>query len=137
MKMRFFSMARTNQPHPLAKESDLIRHHTCMRMDRAFSYRPVMTVEELEQSALSGAAMPSGLSPARQALWMARAGKWHEAHELCQNISGSAGSWIHAHLHREEGDHGNAAYWYSRAGKPVPVRGLSIEEEWRELAAAL
>jgi len=99
--------------------------------------RRVMTAAELEQSALSGADMPAGLTPARHALWLARAGRWHEAHEQCQNISGAAGSWIHAHLHRQEGDHGNAAYWYARAGRPVPPRDLSIVAEWLELAAEL
>jgi hypothetical protein len=96
-----------------------------------------MTAAELEQSALSGADMPPGLSPARKALWLARAGRWHDAHDQCQNIPGTAGYWVHAHLHRQEGDHGNAAYWYARANKPVPPRSLTLEAEWRELAAAL
>ncbi len=96
-----------------------------------------MSPEELETSALSGAAIPAGLPTAEQALWMARAGKWHEAHELCQHVTGSAGSWIHAYLHREEGDHGNAAYWYSRAGRAVPARNLTLEDEWRQIAAEL
>lgn len=96
-----------------------------------------MTMTELEQSALSGGDMPTDLSPARQALWMARAGRWHEAHDLCQEITGAAGCWIHAHLHRQEGDHGNAAYWYGRAGRPVPPRDLTIEAEWRDLAGVL
>lgn len=96
-----------------------------------------MTLETLESSALSGAAMPANLSTAQQALWMARAGKWHEAHDLCQHVSGSAGSWIHAHLHREEGDLGNAGYWYARAGKPQPAKNHPLEEEWREIAKAL
>lgn len=81
--------------------------------------------------------MPAGLSPARQALWMARAGKWDEAHDLCQNIPGGTGCWIHAHLHRQEGDLGNAAYWYSRAGKPTPARDMTITREWHELVEAL
>jgi len=98
---------------------------------------PFMTAEALETSATSGNEMPSGLTTTEQALWMARAGKWHEAHELCQDISGSAGNWIHAYLHREEGDHGNAAYWYSRAGKPVPPRSLTLTEEWRMIASEL
>jgi len=96
-----------------------------------------MTSEQLETSALSGAKMPVNLSPARQAMWMSHAGKWDEAHTLCQNISGSDGCWIHAHLHRQEGDHDNAAYWYSRANKPMPPRNLSITEEWHQLVNAL
>ena len=96
-----------------------------------------MKPEALETSALSSEAMPAGLSSSEQALWMVRAGRWHEAHEQCQNIPGSAGSWIHAYLHREEGDHGNAAYWYSRAGKPVPSRSVTPDEEWRQIASEL
>jgi hypothetical protein len=93
-----------------------------------------MTAAELEQSALSGSDMPTGLSPARQALWLARAGRWHDAHEQCQNIPGAAGSWVHAHLHRQEGDHGNAAYWYARAGKATPASSVTLAEEWADLA---
>jgi hypothetical protein len=47
------------------------------------------------------------------------------------------GAWIHAHLHREEGDHANAAYWYHRAGQPVPSRTLSVAEEWNQLVEKL
>lgn len=81
--------------------------------------------------------MPAGLGGALEALWLARAGQWDRAHDCCQNISGSAGSWIHAHLHRQEGDLGNAAYWYARAGKPTPPAAITIEQEWRAIAAAL
>lgn len=81
--------------------------------------------------------MPAGLPNHVQALWLARAGNWHEAHDLCQRIPGSTGSWIHAYLHREEGDLGNASYWYARAGKPVPARDLPLLEEWRSIAKTL
>ncbi len=81
--------------------------------------------------------MPSGLTPAHQALWMARAGKWDAAHDLCQEIKGEPGFWIHAHLHRQEGDLSNAGYWYSRAGQPVPPTDMPITDEWHELVRAL
>lgn len=96
-----------------------------------------MTAAQLEQSALSGDSMPAGLSTAHQALWMARAGKWDAAHDLCQNVPGNAGFWIHAHLHRQEGDHPNAAYWYSRSEQPIPPRDLTIADEWSQLVEAL
>ncbi len=81
--------------------------------------------------------MPAGLGNALEALWLARAGQWDSAHDRCQNIPGAAGSWIHAHLHRQEGDLGNAAYWYARAGKPTPPAAITIEQEWRTIAAEL
>jgi len=77
------------------------------------------------------------LSPALRALWLAKKGRWDEAHDLCQEIPGTAGSWIHAWLHRQEGDYGNACYWYDRAGKPAPGRKASLDEEWFAIATAL
>ena len=56
-------------------------------------------------------------------------GDWVEAHNIAQNVSSLSGSWVHAYLHRLEGDLGNAAYWYKRAGKPVLSTG-DLEEEW-------
>lgn len=96
-----------------------------------------MDALELSHSASADASPPAGLTATGRALWFARAGRWDEAHDLCQDIPGAAGSWIHAWLHREEGDHSNAAYWYSRAGKPVPARSLAPAEEWMDLARAL
>ena len=80
-------------------------------------------------------APPSGLSPALQALWFDAKGDWNKAHELAQADGESAGDWVHAYLHRKEGDTSNARYWYTRAGKPV-CSG-SLEEEWAAIAEAL
>jgi hypothetical protein len=96
-----------------------------------------MTATELARSAASDPSPPEGISPAARALWLAKAGRWDAAHDLCQEITGSAGSWIHAYLHREEGDDSNAAYWYARAGKPVPASTLSLADEWLGIAAEL
>lgn len=79
--------------------------------------------------------MPAGISPAQQALWLEKSGDWHAAHNLCNEIPDPAGSWIHAYLHRVEGDLSNAAYWYSIAQKPIPTTNL--ETEWNDLATAL
>jgi len=49
------------------------------------------------------------------------------------DMHGASGSWIHAHLHREEGDLSNAGYWYSRAGKPPPDD--TIEDERHRMIA--
>ena len=96
-----------------------------------------MTADELSQSAINDDNPPAGISVEAQALWHARAGNWDEAHDLCQDVPGKAGSWIHAWLHREEGDLGNAGYWYSRAGRDMPGKGVSLEEEWMGIAREL
>lgn len=96
-----------------------------------------MTAEELSESASKDAAPPVGISPAAKALWFARAGEWDAAHDLCQEVPGAAGSWIHAWLHRQEGDTGNAGYWYSRAGRGMPGKGVSLQDEWTAIAREL
>jgi hypothetical protein len=78
---------------------------------------------------------PSGLSLALQALWFDAKGDWSKAHELAQADGESAGDWVHAYLHRKEGDTPNARYWYTRAGKPV--YSGSLEEEWAAITEAL
>jgi len=62
-------------------------------------------------------------------------GDWKRAHESAQRDEGPQGSWVHAYLHRKEGDEGKAAYWYSRAGKPVCR--LPLDEEWVGLVKEL
>lgn len=96
-----------------------------------------MTTEELSQSARNDDDPPAGLSVEAQSLWHARAGNWDAAHDLCQDDPGKSGSWIHAWLHRQEGDLGNAGYWYSRAGREMPAKGVSPEEEWMGIAREL
>ncbi len=76
---------------------------------------------------------PSDALPVHlKALWWAQKGDWDTAHDLAQEAGSQEGDWVHAHLHRIEGDLGNAAYWYRRASKPVKARE-SLEEEWNEL----
>jgi len=87
------------------------------------------------RASLSADAPPPGLSLALQALWRDGKGDWDGAHEAAQADGGGAGDWVHAYLHRKEGDAGNAAYWYRRAGRPVCR--LSLEEEWAAIADAL
>ena len=78
---------------------------------------------------------PSGLSLALLGLWWDAKGDWNKAHESAQQDEGVAGSWVHAYLHRKEGDASNAGYWYRRAGK-TPARN-SLEEEWADISEAL
>ena len=93
-----------------------------------------MTMEQLRAS-LKSDSPPGGLSVALAGLWWDAKGDWTKAHESAQQDEGVAGSWVHAYLHRKEGDSSNAAYWYSRAGRR-PSRA-ALEEEWEEIAVAL
>lgn len=74
------------------------------------------------------------VSPYLLSLWHDARGDWEKAHDIAQEITDSNGSWIHAYLHRKEGDHWNANYWYQRAGKVMPSK--SLEEEWSDLVTA-
>ena len=96
-----------------------------------------MTAAELAQSAQNNDEVPAGISIEQKALWLAKAGRWDDSHDLCQDVPDPAGAWIHAYLHREEGDFGNASYWYHRAGRQMPVSGVTLAEEWGQIAATL
>lgn len=87
------------------------------------------------KASLAGTEPPGGLGLPLQALWHAAKGDWDHAHRLAQREESEAGAWVHAYLHRVEGDAGNAAYWYRRAGRPVATG--AAEDEWERIAAAL
>jgi hypothetical protein len=87
------------------------------------------------RASLSAAEPPAKLSHALRALWLDARGNWDGAHDAAQADEGGAGDWVHAYLHRKEGDAGNAAYWYRRAHKPVCH--ASLDEEWAAIADAL
>jgi hypothetical protein len=87
------------------------------------------------ERSLSNTTPPRGLSRLLAALWHERRGDWQQAHEIAQAIDDAEGAWVHAYLHRREGDRSNAAYWYRRAGQPVASGGL--DEEWRVIVSAL
>ena len=88
-----------------------------------------MRLEEFIDS-LKGSSPPID-DPLLSALWYSGKGNWQHAHQIAQDMHDLHGSWIHAHLHREEGDEWNANYWYKRAGREMP--SLSIREEWEQL----
>ena len=95
-----------------------------------------MTPADLAASARHGRAPPDGLSPPLLGLWWDRRGDWERAHEaVAADEEGREAAWVHAYLHRREGDLGNARYWYRRAGRPASM--ASLEAEWDEIAAAL
>jgi hypothetical protein len=93
-----------------------------------------MTLEEFRNST-AGGVPPVAPSKALLSLWHAKAGDWESAHRIVQDESTVSCSWVHAWLHRVEGDIVNAEYWYRRAQKRLP--DLNIEEEWDAITAAL
>lgn len=95
-----------------------------------------MSFEEFRES-LKDISPPTGLSPALLALWHDARGEWEHAHRIAQDDPSSAGSWIHAYLHRKEGDPGNAGYWYRRCGRTAPPEGTPLETEWERIARTL
>lgn len=73
------------------------------------------------------------LSVQLKSLWYDGKGDWNQAHAQVDHMSDRASAWVHAYLHRKEGDIWNADYWYSKAGKNRP--DISLEEEWGQLVA--
>jgi len=78
---------------------------------------------------------PENSSDYIRALWYDAKDNWQKAHELIQDIEDKSAAWIHAYLHRKEGDIWNADYWYNRAGKKRP--SVSLQEEWKDLVKAM
>lgn len=74
---------------------------------------------------------PPEVSKYLLSLWYDRKGDWDMAHKIAQDIPDRSGSWIHAYLHRVEGDTWNSNYWYQRAGREMPK--LSLTQEWEKL----
>jgi hypothetical protein len=93
-----------------------------------------VTLLEFKQSA-AGTTAPARLSPALLALWHDARGDWEAAHATAQDIPDPTGAWVHAYLHRKEGDLDNAAYWYRRAGRR-DCRD-SLDAEWEDIVESL
>ena len=87
------------------------------------------------KASLSGAAPAPDLDAPLAALWWTAKGCWDEAHKIVQDQETADAAWVHAYLHRVEGDLGNAGYWYRQANKPVASDPL--ETEWERLVSAL
>jgi hypothetical protein len=95
---------------------------------------PDMSVDELLEIARDGGPT-ADLTPLLRALCLEARGDWDQAHQIAQAESGRDAAWVHAYLHRKEGDVGNAAYWYRRAGRPEG--GGGFDAEWRSIAGVL
>jgi len=92
-----------------------------------------MQFEEFNKTV--GSTAPPSLNNYALSLWHDATGNWEKAHHIVQDLPGETAAWIHAYLHRKEGDEGNASYWYQRAGKKMPA--YSLEQEWEEIVKAV
>ncbi|MEO3402933.1 hypothetical protein AAFN85_03460 [Mucilaginibacter sp. CAU 1740] len=88
------------------------------------------TFSEFKES-LESSLPPGELSPQLASLWYDAKNNWQRAHGLVDHLDDQGAAWVHAYLHRKEGDSGNADYWYRKAGKLRPV--VSLAEEWKLL----
>jgi hypothetical protein len=93
-----------------------------------------MTLQEFRDSLARGEP-PRQLDIALAALWWDAKGNWKQSHEVVGQDEGPAAAWVHAYLHRKEGDSSNANYWYARADK-TPAK-ISPEDEWTEITEFL
>lgn len=94
-----------------------------------------MTQDEFSQLIEKHERCPESLPPSLQGLWYDKKGDWDMAHEVVQNASDADSAWVHAYLHRKEGDEVNARHWYRRSGQPEFKAGL--DQEWEQIASDL
>ncbi len=93
-----------------------------------------MTLQSFKES-LSATHPPQNISDHLKALWYDAFGEWDKSHKVVQDIDDTNACWIHAYLHRKEGDTFNAGYWYNKAGRPKP--SSSLDSEWDQIVTAL
>lgn len=94
-----------------------------------------MTFDEFKQLMAKPQRCPESLSPSLQALWYDKKGDWDKAHQIVQDASDAESAWVHAYLHRKEGDLSNARYWYRRSGQPEFTEDLN--QEWEQISKDL
>lgn len=92
-----------------------------------------MTLAEFKQTLTNSS--PPKVSALLEALWYDAKGDWEKAHTIAQDVNTKDGDWIHAYLHRKEGDQFNAQYWYDRANRSMPK--TSLAEEWNSITEEL
>jgi hypothetical protein len=93
-----------------------------------------MTLDQFRRTLADGTP-PGGVAPPLAALWWAAKGDWDKAHAIVMDDASREAAWVHAYLHRVEGDLANARYWYKQAARPPAT--ASLEREWGDIAAAL
>ena len=90
---------------------------------------------EIFQQSIEDDKLPDGISIYLEAMWYDGKGNWNKAHGMIDNLEDPTACWVHAYLHRKEGDVWNADYWYRKAGRKRP--DVSLEQEWESIAKAL
>lgn len=88
-----------------------------------------MTIQQFREITSPHSKWPAHL----KALWYDAQGQWETAHDIIDSISGREAAWVHAYLHRKEGDNWNANYWYRRANRSMPL--MPLEQEWEVITA--
>jgi hypothetical protein len=94
-----------------------------------------MTLDDFTKLMAKQEECPNGLPPALQALWYDKKGNWDKAHQIVQDASDIDSAWVHAYLHRKDGDLSNAGYWYRRSGKPEFT--AQLHQEWEQIVKDL
>lgn len=89
-----------------------------------------MDLQSFKQS-VDAAKIPPGLNVYLESLWHDAKGDWDQSHTLIQDLPDATAAWIHAYLHRKEGDIWNADYWYSKARRKRPA--YSLQQEWESI----
>lgn len=90
---------------------------------------------DLFKNSLNSNEPPDSISVYMKALWYDGKGDWERAHQLIQDLNDKNACWIHAYLHRKEGDSWNADYWYAKANRNRPK--VDLQTEWEQLCEAL
>jgi hypothetical protein len=93
-----------------------------------------MQFETFHQS-IKDAMPPEGITVHLLAMWYDGHGNWDKAHSMVDNLEDETACWVHAYLHRKEGDIWNADYWYRKAGKTRP--DVSLQKEWEIIVQSL
>ncbi len=95
----------------------------------------IVTTEEFQQLIEKQPSYLNTLPEALRAMWYDKKGDWEQAHEIVQNASDADSAWVHAYLHRKEGDLSNAHFWYRRSGQPEFFKEL--DQEWEQIVSLL
>lgn len=94
-----------------------------------------MQFEAFQQSIKDATTPPAGITVYLVSMWYDPKGKWDNAHRMVDSLEDTTACWVHAYLHRKEGDLWNADYWYRKAGRKRP--DISLQQEWETIVHAL
>ena len=122
------------EPEGIGAKADITPDAVAAIIEQIMTPRSSIDLKKFNAS-LDGDAPPGGTGQALQALWYQAKGDWEHAHRLAQANDDRNSAWVHAYLHRVEGDNTNAGYWYRRAGKSLS--STPLKKEWEEIVVAI